>query len=203
MRLWLLGFCMLVVGCATNPPIPLQDRFEAVAFGRDVSARLWRWERPIRPEFIGTDRYRPLVERHFSQISEITGLPVEFDSDEPNVTIEFSRRRDDVWCEVEWSGSTNFYYAKVYIDTSQSAHHLLRCIPQELTQFLGLFYDTDGRTDTTFSSAIGTNYLTGADIQLLRVLYDPRLEPGMIRSQVHTILPEIVADVEAAQATAK
>lgn len=188
--------------CAGNLPMSLEQRFAEVAFhddGGPGSASLWRWDRPIRPEISGPAEYRQRAIDHLQLLGELTGLPVELDSVRPNLTIEFSDRRKDVWCNYALNGRPTLYRAEIYIATDQPERHIKRCITQELSQVFGLIDDTDGRTDTTFSSAIGTDFLTPADLALFEILYDRRLRAGMSRAEVLAVLPKIVADVEAAQ----
>lgn len=194
----------LLTACATpDPPLSLVDRFEHVAFEPYEAGvypdHLWRWEWPIRVEIVGSQDYRDLVAAHLDQLGKLTGVPVEMDSDRPNMTIEFSDRDPDWFCFFELFGRPGAYRAEIYIATDQHSRHIRRCIAQELSHAMGLLADTDGRRDTTFSSAIGTDYLTEADLALFRILYDHRLKPGMHRSAVMPIVRQIVAEMEAQQ----
>lgn len=206
-----IGIAVLLVvaavagGCtSTDPPISLADRFEIVAFEPQEAGifqdRLFRWERPIRVRIIGSQNYRDQVASQLAQISELIGAPLEMESGRPNMTIEFSTRDRDWFCYFDLIGQPHHYVAEVYIATDQHSHHIRRCISQELSQAMGLVGDTDGRRDTTFSSAIGTDYLTEADLALFEILYDRRLRAGMHRDEAMPIVRQIVSEMEQQEA---
>ena len=73
--------------------------------------------------------------------------------------------------------------ATIIIPSDLPTRLIEQCIVQETTQVLGLFGDLDALTDTAFTSWTGTNYLTIDDQQIVRLLYDERLEPGMTSIQ--------------------
>lgn len=133
------------------------------------------------------------------QLGEITGLPVKMDADSPTMTIEFSRRNRRLYCFYQLTGSPGAYRAFIYIATDQPVRHIRRCVAQELSQAMGLLADTDGRRDTAFSSGIGTDYLTDADLALFSILYDRRLMASMPRSEAMPIVRQIVSEMEAEQ----
>lgn len=195
----MVGAC--AAGPATEPDLSLADRFEVVAFDPHpfYDGRLWRWGWPIRVQIIGSTAYRDSVADQVAQLGDITGLPTEMDSSRPTMTIEFSRRNRRVFCSFRVRGAPGAYTAAVYIATDQPARHIRRCIAQELSQAMGLFVDTDGRRDTTFSSGIGTDYLTESDLALFEILYDRRLWAGMTRDEAMPIVRQIVAEMEAEQ----
>lgn len=199
----LCAVASLLIGCATaDPPLSLADRFEVVAFEAEdpfFDDQLWKWTWPIRVQFIGSEVYRDLAMEHLAQLSELIGQPVVLNSARPNLTIEFTTLNPISFCSVRVIGEPHDYIARVYIGTDQPTHHIHRCIVQELSQAMGLIADTDGRRDTAFSSGIGTDYLTEADLALFAILYDHRLRAGMSRDEVLAVLPEIVSDLEAAQ----
>lgn len=196
---------VLAAGCAqapaAAPDLALADRFEIVAFepnDRDYyDDRLWRWGWPIRVKITGSLAYQNLVADQVSRLGELTGLPTEMNSENPTMTIEFSRRDRRSFCNFRLLGTPGAYRAEIYIATDQPAQHIRRCVVQELSQAMGLLADTDGRRDTAFSSAIGTDYLTEADLALFAILYDRRLRAGMPRSEAMPIVREIVAEMEA------
>lgn len=76
-------------------------------------------------------------------------------------------------------------------------------IAQELTQVLGLPNDIDGPDGTVFSSRSARETLSATDEQMVRILYDPRLRPGMTRAEAMPIVREIDAELEAEQQEAK
>lgn len=198
----LIGLCVLLAACATDSvavsDLTIENRFVLVALRNDDGSpktELTKWEGPIRVQITGSQRYRDQVASHLALLEELTSLTTEMDANWPNMIIDFSLREKDWWCFVSVSGQAGRLSANISIRTDQSQHNIQRCIVQEMTQALGLLEDTDGRRDTAFSSAIGTDHLTELDRQLLAILYDNRLKDGMPRDDVLTLLPTIVADI--------
>lgn len=201
MRALMIAALLLVAGCAASAPeLPLAERFEVVAFDPHpfYDDRLWRWGWPIRVQIEGSREHRNLVAAQVTQLGELTGLPVEMESARPTMTIEFSRRNRRSFCTFSVRGTPGAYTADIYIATDQPDRHIRRCVAQELSQAMGLLADTDGRRDTAFSSGIGTDYLTEADLALFAILYDRRLRAGMSRTEAMPIVRQIVEEMEAA-----
>lgn len=69
------------------------------------------------------------------------------------------------------------------------------CIHEELTQTLGLMNDDDSVRPSIFNDDQEFALLTEHDEYLLRILYDPRIRPGMGPEDVRPLLPEIVEDL--------
>lgn len=198
---------LLLTSCAspaTDPDLPLADRFQMVAFGTHNGRNyetLWRWSWPIRVQIEGDRTYADDVAGHLAQIGEMTGLHTEMDATwRPNMIIEFSGRVTQSWCRLDLERMSYRYSSRIYISTDLPEWEIALCIRQEMTQSLGLLNDLDGRDDTNFTSYGRVSELTMADRQLLAILYDDRLHDGMPRDQVLAILPEIIAEIEAEQA---
>jgi hypothetical protein len=73
------------------------------------------------------------------------------------------------------------------------------CIEEEMAQAMGLPNDYDGARPSIFNDSLEFAYLTEHDEILLRMLYDPRLRPGMTAAEARPLLPEIAADAMRAQ----
>ena len=69
------------------------------------------------------------------------------------------------------------------------------CMHEELTQSLGLMNDDDDVRPSIFNDDQEFALLTEHDELLLRVLYDPRLAPGMEAEEAAALAPEIIADL--------
>lgn len=65
------------------------------------------------------------------------------------------------------------------------------CIHEEVAQGLGLANDSPAARPSIFNDDDEFSLLTTHDEMLLRMLYDPRLSPGMSLSQAHPILQDI------------
>lgn len=69
------------------------------------------------------------------------------------------------------------------------------CYYEELAQGLGLANDSPRVRPSLFNDTAEFAVMTRLDEYLLRVLYDPRLSPGMREPDVRPLLPVIVADL--------
>ena len=72
---------------------------------------------------------------------------------------------------------------------------LKSCIVEETTQVMGLPNDSSDVRPSIFNDRGGLDDLSGQDVLLLRLLYDPRLKAGMTRDEAlataRRILPEL------------
>ena len=88
------------------------------------------------------------------------------------------------------------FRADIFIptDRASSVGMLPACVIEETTQILGLPNDSDQVLLSIFNDNSGFMDLTTQDLMLIRLLYDPRLEPGMGRAEalatVRSIVPE-------------
>jgi len=87
--------------------------------------------------------------------------------------------------------------ARVIIPVDRAVRRRLldRCVVEETTQVLGLPNDADGGVQSVFNDADRSVTLSPLDRLFVRMLYDPRLKPGMNRAQttraVRQILPAL------------
>jgi len=75
----------------------------------------------------------------------------------------------------------------------------LSCVNEEMAQAMGLPNDSPEARPSLFSDSLEFALLTQHDAVLLRMLYDPRLRPGMTAAEVRPLLPAIARDAQAAQ----
>jgi hypothetical protein len=76
----------------------------------------------------------------------------------------------------------------------------LSCVHEEMAQAMGLPNDSPDARPSLFNDNLEFALLTEHDAILLRMLYDPRLRPGMTAADVRPVLPAIARDAMAAQA---
>jgi hypothetical protein len=76
----------------------------------------------------------------------------------------------------------------------------LSCVHEEMAQAMGLPNDSPDARPSLFNDDLEFALLTEHDAVLLRMLYDPRLKPGMTAAEVRPLLPAIAADARRAQA---
>jgi hypothetical protein len=76
----------------------------------------------------------------------------------------------------------------------------LSCVHEEMAQAMGLPNDSPDARPSLFNDSLEFALLTEHDEILLRMLYDPRLRPGMTVAEAGPLLPQVAADAMAAQA---
>jgi hypothetical protein len=77
----------------------------------------------------------------------------------------------------------------------------LSCVHEEMAQAMGLPNDSPDARPSLFNDDLEFALLTDHDAILLRMLYDPRLRPGMTSAEARPLLPAIARDARAAQAS--
>lgn len=75
----------------------------------------------------------------------------------------------------------------------------LSCVHEEMAQAMGLPNDSPVARPSLFSDSLEFALLTEHDEILLRMLYDPRLRPGMTAEEARPLLPDIARDAIAAE----
>jgi len=75
----------------------------------------------------------------------------------------------------------------------------LSCVNEEMAQAMGLPNDSPDARPSLFNDSLEFALLTEHDAILLRMLYDPRLRPGMTAAEARPLLPAIARDAQAAQ----
>jgi len=73
------------------------------------------------------------------------------------------------------------------------------CVHEEMAQAMGLPNDSPDARPSLFNDSLEFALLTEHDEILLRMLYDPRLEPGMSATEARPLLPAVARDALAAQ----
>ncbi len=114
--------------------------------------------------------------------------------------LPLERLRRDTYCVVAAYASgagTNTYTAALAVIRAENPSLLrLSCIHEELAQGMGLANDSPAARPSIFNDDDEFALLTRHDELLLRMLYDPRLTPGMsaeeARPTVQTIAAELV-----------
>ena len=94
-----------------------------------------------------------------------------------------------------WDPEGNGTYQKAVAIIRAEHPDLLRrsCIHEELAQGMGLSNDSPQARPSVFNDDEEFGLLTSHDEELLRILYDPRLRPGMSSDEAMPIVQTIVA----------
>lgn len=200
----------------TRPAWPAQDvlarQFERIAFssefgGQYRAGRLIRWQGPVRVRLVGQfpDRFRVEIERQVAELRLLSGLEFTFgegaaDGPPAGMTIEFSASRGgtafdpDAPCRtLIWESGFVIRRVQIYIAPwpDQLRRH---CVAEELTQALGLADDSRVIRDSIFNDASARQRMAPWDALMVRILYDPRLKPGMHKSEAMPIVRRIIAE---------
>jgi hypothetical protein len=205
-----------VEAAETRGPWPsaglLARQFERVAFsseygGRYRAGRLIRWEGTIRVRIAGPhpELFRREVEGQLAELARLSGLSFDLvdaaaEGAPAAMTIEFSRSRGGTDFEPEapcrtliWETGFVIRRAQIYI-TPYPDELRRHCIAEELTQSLGLADDSRLLRDSIFNDASARQTLAPWDALMVRILYDPRLAPGMHKSKAMPIVRRIIAE---------
>lgn len=91
-------------------------------------------------------------------------------------------------------GRATYDQALVILRAELPVHSRSACIQEELAQTMGLANDSPDARHSIFNDDERYATLTWHDRALLRMLYDPRLRPGITRAQIAPLLPGIAAD---------
>lgn len=193
-------------------PESLARQFERIAFtseygGQYRAGRLIRWQGPIRVRITGhfPDRFRIEVERQLAELRQLSGLAIDIAQNEGEaqpapMTIEFSTSRGGTAFEPEapcrtliWETGYVIRRAQIYI-TPYPDGLRRHCIAEELTQALGLADDSNIVRDSIFNDASSRARIAPWDALMVRVLYDPRLRPGMHKTEAMPIVRSIIAE---------
>lgn len=82
------------------------------------------------------------------------------------------------------------------VDRARARAKLVSCVVEELTQVMGLPNDSLTVYPSIFIDQSKYMLLTGLDYLLLKILYEPRLIPGMNRSQAAPVVKKIVDEYQ-------
>lgn len=84
------------------------------------------------------------------------------------------------------------------VDRARARRALVNCVVEELTQVMGLPNDSEKVFPSVFNDRSTDVYLSGLDVLLLKMLYDPRLKPGMDAQAARPVLETLAAEIERA-----
>lgn len=86
--------------------------------------------------------------------------------------------------------------ALIPVDRARSRGELVACVVEELTHMFGVSNDTELPLPSIFNHATVRSFLTGLDYLMLKMLYDPRVRPGMKAPALRPLLHRIAMDLE-------
>ena len=94
---------------------------------------------------------------------------------------------------VDWTTLTTRTRAAVFLPGDVSPQEARDCLHEEIAQALGPLNDLYRLPDSVFNDDNFHTVLTGFDMLMLRITYDPALQSGLSRAEVASRLPGILA----------
>jgi len=92
----------------------------------------------------------------------------------------------------DWTTLRERKTMSIFLPDNVSPQEVRDCLHEELAQTLGPVNDMYQLADSVFNDDNFHTVLTGFDMMILRIFYDPRLRSGMTPEQVAARLPEII-----------
>jgi hypothetical protein len=86
--------------------------------------------------------------------------------------------------------------AMIPVDRARGRGELVACVVEELTHMFGISNDTGRPLPSIFNHGTVRSFLTGLDYLVLKMLYDPRVRPGMKAPALRPLLQQIAVDLE-------
>ena len=179
-----------------------------------------RWQKPVNVwldhQVADRELHTDLVRMHIKHLSQITGHPIRLVSEQrkANLTVVFTRQaqwRSQVrkrfgkeaekvvhgavcMANFRTDGRGEIIQADVIIPVDQARMHgkLVTCIVEEITQVMGLPNDSDKVYPSIFNDKTPEDLLSGLDYLLLKMLYQPQVEPGMDQREVRPLLKKLI-----------
>ena len=113
----------------------------------------------------------------------------------PNVSTlaEFQRQRNTK--TTSWSHQTERKKVAIFLPYDAAPQELRDCLHEEFAQALGPLNDLYRLTNSVFNDDNVHTILTGFDMLILKITYAPELRSGMSRTQVQSLLPIILAQI--------
>lgn len=187
-----------------------------------VQKPLTRWEQPVRYAVVGTDSDRAQVDRLMTRIAGLTGLDIagapESASNFIVMLLSEEERRamrrlapdmrsrqffDTLFSSIfdcgalaDWSmKDPEIRQVLVYLHDDLDGLYRRLCLQEEISQSFGLFNDDPSVRPSIFNDDDEFALLTRHDEYLLRILYDPRLNPGMSADEAMPIVRRIIDEI--------
>lgn len=170
------------------------------------------------------DLHRELIDAHFRHLARITGLSIQpaetrvaanllvvltsednLESDLPRFFGTGSARQNELLFRhslcmasfaTERRGAIVRAVAMIPVDAARARADLASCVVEELTHAMGLGNDTYRTLPSIFSRKSNRIFLSGLDHLVLKMLYDPRIKPGMKEKTALPVLKTIAAEYE-------
>lgn len=190
----------LVVGPSVPPEQAAQDRRNVTEF----TARLARLTGLDMKVSDGPDvNFLVMVLNTEEQSVAAQATSAKFPGFQPAVLGAIANTPLDTFCTAyafaEPTAPSTYAAVMVLIRAEHPPFTRLSCVHEEMAQAMGLPNDSPEARPSLFNDSLEFAFLTEHDEILLRMLYDPRLRPGMSIAEAGPLLPAIARDAMAAQ----
>lgn len=191
------------VGVVTGPSVPpgmaAQDRANVAVFTRQL-ARLTGHDIALGN---GDDANFLVMVLDSAEQAEAASLTrAAYPDFEPAVIAALGATPIDTFCTAyafsERDRPSEYAAVMVLIRAEHPPLTRMSCVQEEMAQAMGLPNDSPDARPSLFNDSLEFAHLTEHDAILLRMLYDPRLRPGMSAMEVRPLLPAIARDAMAA-----
>ncbi len=190
----------VMTGPATSPAESARDRANVAAFTRRL-ARLTGLDMAVSD---GADvNFLVLFMNSSERTAFADQVAARYPEFAPAVIGALRDTPLDIYCTAYAFGDPNDRAAYSAVMILIRAEHppltRLSCVHEEMAQAMGLPNDSPDARPSLFNDSLEFALLTEHDEILLRMLYDPRLRPGMTSAEARPLLPAIARDAMAAQ----
>jgi hypothetical protein len=194
----------IVIGPSAPPEAAARDRADIAAF-TDRLARITGLDMRVTD---GTDvNYLVMVLSSAEQAVAAEATSARFPGFQPAVLGALGGTPLDTFCTAyafaEPAAPSSYAAVMVLIRAEHPPLTRLSCVHEEMAQAMGLPNDSPEARPSLFNDSLEFAFLTDHDEILLRMLYDPRLRPGMTAAEARPLLPAIARDAMAAQASGR
>ena len=187
--------------------------------------RVRKWVKPIKiyvQHNVGDKQLQDqLVDAHIQHLSRITQLNIQRVNSlkKANLKFFFTNQKSmkglsdkhsgryvakmnttkTCFANIKLNNKAEVNNAQIYIpvDFAYQNGSLVGCIVEELTQVLGLPRDSDKVFPSIFNDKSTNQLLTGLDETLIRILYNPKVKPGMSKRALARVLKPIIKGLNA------
>jgi len=118
----------------------------------------------------------------------------------PRVSSWEAFRRARTTNDLDWTTLAERDQVAIFIPNDVAPQEIRDCLHEEVAQALGPLNDLYRLPDSVFNDDNFHTVLTGFDMLMLRVYYDPALQSGMTRAEAAAVLPAVLARLNPAGA---
>lgn len=189
---------------------------------RRVAKPLTKWTGPLRYAVVGQRGDMPEIDGFMAHMSALTALDIESTAEERAnflIMVLDDAAQAQVAASFEDDPSRDFFLSfmdairdcgaisgwtptdptirkgLVYLHGDLAGLYRTLCYHEEIAQSLGLFNDDPAVRPSIFNDDEEFALLTTHDEYLLRILYDPRLKPGMTPPEAMPVVTEIIEEL--------